>query len=340
MSAPSVDSREAGLWLIALAAVLSGTLVGLVRSYARRAGVIDEPNDRSSHTAPTPRGGGIGVLGALVLTLAGYGVVRGVPWDTSSLVAMTWAVLSVAAIGWLDDHRTLGVVPRLVTHLLAALAVAWLSARWLPEQHPMLPWLAWWMLWTVSSINVLNFMDGIDGLVASQVAVFAAYAWCVASPGTPSRPLALATIGALVGFLVWNWSPARIFLGDVGSGALGALVVILGLSIMRDGADTGLVRAFLPLYPLFLDAATTIARRLARGERITTPHRSHLYQRLANGGWGHARTSLAFLVAALAGIAAGLAPDGVPRIVSMSVYLAIIPVVGLTLDRMVERRAM
>jgi UDP-N-acetylmuramyl pentapeptide phosphotransferase/UDP-N-acetylglucosamine-1-phosphate transferase len=284
--------------------VLAAAAVDLVRRHALRRRQLDIPNDRSSHSVPTPRGGGLGVV--VVVAAAWVWVL--VAWRQPRSVELPLciaAMVVVAGVGWLDDRRGLGVSPRLGVHLLAGVAVAGLSAR--------LGWPWWigaaWLVWTVSSINVINFMDGIDGLIASQTMIAAlSIAW-LATPEGLARPFALAVTGVASGFLVWNWPPARIFLGDVGSGALGFALVLLGALVMAEG-ETDLARAFLPLFPLFLDAAWTMVRRARRGERITTAHRSHLYQRLANGGWGHRRVTLLYGAAAVVGalVAAVSAP--------------------------------
>jgi len=151
----------------------------------------------------------------------------------------------------------------------------------------------WWVFWTVASINVINFMDGIDGIIGLQALIFASYVAFVGEPDGFTQAAGFALAGASLGFLFWNWSPAKIFMGDVGSGALGVIIVVLGALLMSDGRHD-LVTAFAPLVPLFLDASLTIIARLWRRERLSDAHRTHLYQRLANGGHGHARVALGF----------------------------------------------
>ena len=331
----AIDVRLAVATLLA-ALALSAALVGAVRAYALRARVIDTPNERSSHTVPTPRGGGLGAVGAFLTVAAVAGGLRSAL--TAPLLAALLAIAGVAAVGWMDDHRPLPVLPRLATHGAAGLVVAWLAAA----SHPVaataaaVAWFVWWVFWSVSVINIVNFMDGIDGLIGSQVALFAASVALRAAPGSFSMLFALSLAGAAAGFLLWNWAPARIFLGDVGSGALGLAVVVAGLLLIVQGRG-GVLLAYLPLLPLFLDASVTIARRAWRGERLTAPHRSHLYQRLANGGWGHARVSAAYLAAASVGVAVVLGPEQWQLPLAATYALAVLAV-GAWLDRAVKLR--
>jgi Fuc2NAc and GlcNAc transferase len=227
-----------------------------------------------------------------------------------------------------------------VVHVAAGATLAWLASpdRAAPIGALVLAaWAAWWVFWTVSAINVVNFMDGIDGLIGSQIALYSAYVVAASPSASYAAAFGAALAGAALGFLPWNWSPARIFLGDVGSGALGCAAVVAGLLAIRS-TGLGIVGAYLPLFPLFLDGAATIVRRARRGERLTTPHRSHLYQRLANSAWGHARVSILYLVAAGAG--AGVALWGatagpVAGAAASCVYATAVAVTGWWLDRSV-----
>jgi UDP-N-acetylmuramyl pentapeptide phosphotransferase/UDP-N-acetylglucosamine-1-phosphate transferase len=191
----------------------------------------------------------------------------------------------------------------------------------------------------VSAINVVNFMDGIDGLIGSQLALYGAYVALLAPAGSVPALLGVAVAGASLGFLRSNWAPAAIFLGDVGSGAYGVLAVLAGLGLVSAGEPTTIVRAYLPLFPLFLDATVTLVRRARAGERLATPHRSHLYQRLANGPWGHARTTLAYGAAAAIGCAVGLLPGGGLALTVTAAYCAGTAVVGRRAERLVPWRS-
>ncbi|MGI8548915.1 MAG: lipopolysaccharide biosynthesis protein [Gemmatimonadaceae bacterium] len=282
------------------AALLSAISVGLVRRYAMRSGVMDIPNARSSHTEPTPRGGGLAVIAVFCAMGAYVMAEQHAMWP--------WVVLpsaaAVALVGWVDDQNGLSVRARLLVHLSAGAALAALSYG---TGGSMIA-SVWWLFWAVCAINVVNFMDGIETLVASQCVIFAATIAAASPAGGVVRPLAVTLAGACAGFLLWNWPPARIFLGDVGSGALGLLVAALGLLAMRE-TDRNVVRTYLPLFPLFMDAGWTLVRRLSNGEKVTQPHRSQIYQRLANGGWGAATVSAIYAAAAIVGSALALVPD-------------------------------
>jgi Fuc2NAc and GlcNAc transferase len=271
---------------------------GLALLYARRAGLFDIPNHRSSHSVPTPRGGGIALVLSVLLVTA-YELTRNETRSRWQFVLLLTVTLALVWVGWLDDRRSTRVGLRLCVHIACGLAVALLLADTAPLPGLLnLGWLAWWVFWTVASINIVNFMDGIDGLVASQGVVYGAYLYFLLSEVTVGRAFGLILAAACLGFLVWNWSPAKMFMGDVGSGPLGLYFVIGGMLAVGH-ARISLI--FLPLFPLFLDALVTIFIRFRRGEKLTDPHRAHLYQRLANGGYGHARVSLIYAVAATSG---------------------------------------
>ena len=315
--------------LALVAFLLSAAAVGVVRWYAIRRDVLDHPNARSSHARPTPRGGGLGLLIAVGLALG----LLTVPLPRAMWVALA-GVACVAGVGWWDDHGGLSVRLRLAVHVIAGLLMIPLVLL----GYSGAPWLlallaAGWVLITVSSINVVNFIDGIDGMIGAQALVFGASCWWLgASAGaSASAGVGAALAGAALGFLVWNWAPARIFLGDVGSGALGVLFVAAGLLLAAEGGLDP-VLALLPLAPIFLDATVTLVRRARRGERLTESHRSHLYQRLANGGWGHARVSLLYAAAAAAAIPAA----ATQRWSWAAAYLGAAAVGYLLLDRTVR----
>jgi UDP-N-acetylmuramyl pentapeptide phosphotransferase/UDP-N-acetylglucosamine-1-phosphate transferase len=292
--------------------------VGLVMMYSRRVGLLDIPNHRSSHSIPTPRGGGIALVLAILL-VAVYELTQLQHTRTSGFAVLLGAVVALAWVGWLDDHGSMRVRVRLGVHLLCGAAVALLVNQVAPLPGPAnIPWLVWWVFWTVASINVVNFMDGIDGMIASQGIVYGVFLFALLFPiNIPSR-FALILAGACLGFLVWNWAPARIFMGDVGSGPLG-LFVVIGGALALEGSRPALV--FVPLFPLFLDALLTLIIRFRRGEKLTDAHRSHLYQRLANGGWGHATVTSIYALAAGLGALVALGLRNAPGI-QMTVGIA------------------
>jgi Fuc2NAc and GlcNAc transferase len=314
----------------ALSAALSALLVGVVRRYAMSRAVLDLPTDRSSHRVPTPRGGGLGVVLACLGVFA-FAVLRSGALSPQ-LVALLIAAGLVASIGWLDDHRPLAVTPRLLSHLVAGAVVAWLAGGAAgPFGVAGLAGAMWWILWTVSSINVTNFMDGIDGLIGLQALVFGVHVLLLGGPTAPTAMAGATLAGAAAGFLVWNWAPARIFLGDVGSGTLGLLLAAFGV-LLQAAAGVPTAVAFLPLFPLFADAAVTLWRRWRRGERLTTAHRSHLYQRLANGGWGHSAVALAYGAAAAVGSGVVIASPAHWHTGLVLAYIAAVVLAGVWLE--------
>lgn len=284
---------EALLRIAGISAAASLVLVGLVRRVALRHGVLDHPTDRSSHRIVTPRGGGLGLLLA-VLAVTAWRARDVVSW---TIVVLLFAACAVALVGWIDDRRGLSVRTRLVVHIIAGASVAAVAAMSSASVALALVLFAAWTFWTVSSINLVNFMDGINGLVTSQITVFALSLAYFPDPTNAVASVEMTIAGACLGFLPWNFPRARIFLGDVGSGALGFFVPMLALLALQ-GQGVDIVRAHLPLLPLFGDATWTIFRRWRNGERLTAPHRSHLYQRLANDGLGHTPVTVMYTIAA------------------------------------------
>jgi UDP-N-acetylmuramyl pentapeptide phosphotransferase/UDP-N-acetylglucosamine-1-phosphate transferase len=276
----------------------------------RRAAVIDRPNERSSHAVPTPRAGGIAPVAAILLawlTLVAFGFAT-----PRLLYALAGAVL-LAVVSLLDDLRGLSPAPRLFAQLaavtcgmLAEIPNGLVFQGWLP------PWLdiiaavlAW--LWFV---NLFNFMDGIDGLAGSEAAAIAGGLVLFATVAAGGDPGLAALAGAIalaaIGFLVWNWAPARVFLGDVGSVPLG---FVLGF-LLLDTAARGYWRLALTLPLYFLaDATITLLRRLVRGERIWQAHRQHFYQQAVQRGLGHAAVTVRVIAADLLLIGCGWAAE-------------------------------
>ena len=320
-----------GILTFAGALAASVALVGFVRQYALRRDVLDHPGERSSHSTPTPRGGGAGLLAAWLLVLVPS---LSTAWRGTWPLLLSFAgVILVAVIGWIDDHRSLAVRSRLVSHALAACTL--LPLVLLPFAVPQWPVplvAGWWIFCGVAAANVVNFIDGIDGLIGLTALVYGGFAAATGVAGGAAAGSGLALAGAAAGFLVWNWSPARIFLGDVGSGAIGFVLVIVGILLMRE-TGRGIIMTFLPLWPIVLDASATLIRRWRQHEPLTQPHRSHLYQRLANGGWGHARVSLLYGSGAMLGAVCSAMPAGVARTGAATTYLIAIILAGVAFER-------
>ena len=268
----------------------------------RRRDVLDHPNERSSHRVPTPRGGGIAVIGSLLLAwllLAGAGLAM------PGVIGIAIGAVLVAAISWIDDLRGLSPIFRLVAQLVAV-TMGILTRGW---PGSFVGFAAAGLLW-VWWINLFNFMDGIDGIAGTEAAVIGIGLLLFASVGTGANAalavLAAAAVGAAAGFLVWNWSPARIFLGDVGSAPLGYLLGFLLVDLVMRGFWK--VALILPLYFL-ADATITLVRRLLRGERIWQAHREHFYQQAVRAGLSHAAVVERVIAASVVLIGCGWASE-------------------------------
>ena len=260
-----------------------------VRRYALRRGLLDHPGERRSHRVPTPRGGGVGIVGVWLLVLA-LCCARW-PGQMPPLLAIMAGTSLVAGIGWIDDHRALSPWSRLAVHAIAAVLLGW--AIWRQGGSTVDCALAFAAALVL--INVWNFMDGIDGLAASQAAIAAA-AYALMSDDPTTTIIAGALAAACCGFLPLNFPKARIFLGDVGSGALGyALAALLALVAIGDGSGFAAGPALLiPLSAFLVDASLTLCRRMLRGDRWWTPHVEHAYQQLAFRIGAHWPVTLAY----------------------------------------------
>ncbi|MEJ0072394.1 MAG: glycosyltransferase family 4 protein [Pseudomonadota bacterium] len=272
-----------------LSLAVAWAATGVVAGWLRRRAILDHPNDRSSHDRPVPRGGGLGLLAGLGVGWAGtLALLPGIELGTAG--ALLAGAAALAAVSFLDDLRGLPVAARLPVQILAVCGVlaalpadALLFQGLLPGlADRLLTGLAW--LWF---INLFNFMDGIDGLSGVEAAAIgfgaALIAWLVGSFATVGLGVTLGA--ASLGFLIWNWQPARVFLGDVGSVPLGFLLGWLLLQLALDGAWAAAL--ILPAY-YWADASLTLLQRLARGEAVWRPHRAHFYQRAVRQGMSHA----------------------------------------------------
>lgn len=271
-------------WLsITCVALLSLMLTGLLRKYALAKSLMDIPNARSSHSVPTPRGGGVSIVIAFVLAMVALAWSGQIPFAT--IAALMGAGGLVAVIGFMDDHGHIAARWRLLGHFAAAVwALVWsrglapLDFMGMTVNLSMLGHVlaAFYLVWM---LNLYNFMDGIDGLASVEaVTVCGGISLIYVLSGYNELlwgPLLLAA--AVAGFLYWNFPPARIFMGDAGSGFLG---VVLGiLSVQAAWVSSQLFWAWLILLGVFVvDATVTLLRRLIRGEKVYEAHRSHAYQ--------------------------------------------------------------
>lgn len=290
-----------GVWLwaaVLLTALASYLSVGFVRRFALRRNLLDVPNERSSHSTPTPRGGGVAIVVSFslaVCVLFGRGLL-GYAY-TALLVAATL----IALVGYIDDRHHLNARVRLVVHLALASGFIAIVGSLPDAQVDRWGMQALWLrtLFTLMVIiwgtNLFNFMDGIDGIAASET-IFVMLAAALLNwndgGGTDLSVVMLLLAGAAAGFLVWNWPPARIFMGDVGSGYLGFLTTAMAVLSSHDG------RLAVEVWPILggvfiVDATTTLIRRVLRGESWQVPHRTHAYQHLARAWSSHRFVNLA-----------------------------------------------
>lgn len=272
----------------------------LVRAYAERARILDIPNYRSSHSEPTPRGGGV-VLGLAWTGGTGWLLVTdGVAFNTA--LALLGGGLVVALTGWWDDRRSLPRKMRFGFHLGAAVWTVWLLGGLDVLRIPPLTLslgvagLVLSVLGIIWMVNLYNFMDGIDGIAGVEALTTSVFLGIVFHAVGQAELAYLSWLlgAASFGFLVWNWPPALIFMGDVGSGLLGYAFASLAL-VAETVAGVSLVVVLVPLGVFIVDATYTFFRRLLGGETVYKAHKSHVYQRLVTRGWTHRQVDLCVL---------------------------------------------
>jgi UDP-N-acetylmuramyl pentapeptide phosphotransferase/UDP-N-acetylglucosamine-1-phosphate transferase len=293
----------------------------------RRRGILDYPNERSLHQVATPRGGGIALTGTVLLVWAALGMGGFV---SPVVIGILLGTLLVAIVSWIDDLRGLSPALRLAVQ---ALAVAMglvalppsgntLAVALGPGVYRLAAGVAW--LWW---LNLFNFMDGIDGMAGSEAAALGLGLLLFGAAGVGLDPqlawLSAAILGAALGFLVWNWPPAKIFLGDVGSTTAGYLTGFLLLAAAAAGHwQLALV---LPLYFL-ADATITLVRRLMRGEPPWRAHREHFYQLAVARGLAPAAVMKRVAAADLVLIACGWTADNGWGAVAVEIALVTVAV--------------
>lgn len=272
---------------------ISAFLTYLTTKPSSRMSTIDLPNERSLHNTPIPRGGGIAILTAFYIC-SGIALFR---FD-SGKYEFFWLVagsILLASVSYLDDRKEVSAFYRLVVHFIVACFL--IACGVIPNnslQFPQAVVTASYLLSTVWLINLYNFMDGMDGFAAgmavSGFAFYAVFGWL--HGGNLFFVVCLILSLANLGFLIFNFPPARIFMGDVGSAPLGFLCAGLSLWGIRDGIFPMWV-PLLVFSPFIVDATVTLIKRLLKGEKVWHAHRSHYYQRLVQLGWGHKKTVLA-----------------------------------------------
>ena len=291
--------------LFILSAFLTWFLVLIIIPYLR-IGFLDIPNIRSSHSQPIARAGGI----AFVLV----GTVMNFTFSSGEIRWIPILCLPLAVIGLIDDFKDLLPFTRYAFQLGTALALVAFSNLSFP---PFI--IIFLIIFITAIINFINFMDGLDGLVAgSAVLLFASTSnWAIS--------------GAIFGFLIWNWSPAKIFMGDVGSTFIGS--VLSGLMLQSD-SHRHFMTLLLISFPLLADAFFCIIRRTCNRENIFMAHRKHLFQRLNLAGWSHARVATLYISAV--GILFIAHEMGKPRLLLFVIIAEFF--LGLYLDNKVAKK--
>jgi Fuc2NAc and GlcNAc transferase len=272
-------SLEVAVTLILVAFTGAVLVTRIIAVSARKRGLLDHPNWRSSHSMPTPRLGGVGIIAGVLAARA----LGGWPasWESDAVLI---AATALAAMGLLDDLRSLTPVVRLAIEASVAFALCLVVPHDIELDLPGatltftgVPAAVLAVIWIVGVVNIVNFMDGLDGLVGGTAAVAGLGLIAIGAPA----PLALVLTASTVGFLVWNHSPASIFMGDTGSMFLGLL---LAGSAFGSPAPVSLVPLALVLAPLLLDAAWTLIVRLRGRKPVFSAHHEHLYQRVFTTG--------------------------------------------------------
>lgn len=286
------------LWLLLAVFVVSWGLTLVLRRYALANSLMDTPNERSSHSVPTPRGGGVAIVVSFLLALL---ILRGLDlMSLATLVGLLGSGLLVAVIGFADDHGHIAARWRLLGHFAASIwALYWLGGSPGVTLFGLTLDPGWignilFVLYLVWMLNLYNFMDGIDGLASAEaisvcLGMLLVY-WFSANLELAWGPLAL--VAAVGGFLCWNYPPAKIFMGDAGSGFLG--IVLAGMSIEAASRSPELLWSWLIMLGVFIvDATWTLMRRLLRGEKVYEAHRSHGYQYASRKHRSHKTVTLA-----------------------------------------------
>ena len=326
--------------LFLLLTVLSYFFVHLIRRYAEHRRIMDHPNERSSHSTPTPRGGGL----AIVVVVTGTGLWSMREADPGRVLVYIVCGLVIAYLGWRDDVHSLSTRVRFaVQGLVAAVSIYGLGyAR--EVTIPLVGELQLGafgvvitFLWIVGLTNAYNFMDGIDG-IAGGVALAGGLGWMMLATQA-NIPfafwVALAIAASSLGFLGHNWSPAKIFMGDVASTFLGYTFAVLPLLSATEGGDA-LMLGTLLMWTFIMDAGVTFIRRALKRENVFAAHRTHLYQRLVIAGYSHRKVSALYIsLTLLAGALSYAWSDGqsyAPPLIILG-----LPLIWILLSRYVSR---
>jgi Fuc2NAc and GlcNAc transferase len=292
-----------GAVILVGAFLASLALTGWVRRIALRKGMLDHPNERSSHSQPTPRGGGIAIVLSSLCAIAGLAALHRI--DAALAASLILGGGLIAIMGFLDDRRSLSAGLRIFAHVAAASWAMYLAGGLPPMrigQHSVSFGMGGNVAGVVAivwTLNLFNFMDGIDGIAAAEAVFVSVAGGVLAIAFNHDRAVgysAFAIAAAVFAFLRWNWPPAKIFMGDVGSSYLGYSIAVMALAAGRT-SPAALFAWFILGSAFFADATITLLVRFMRRERVYLPHREHLYQRLALRWRGHRPVTL--LVCAL-----------------------------------------
>ena len=302
----------------------------LAEIVSRRRGLLDVPNDRSSHATPTPRIGGVGIIAGVV---SGWLIAGG--WQATEHVALMVAAGLLALVGLADDLGRSSLLGKYLAQLVGAGAVAiaigphlLIDALGVQLELEGLTATLAATLWLTALTNAFNFLDGIDGMLGSLTVVVSSFGIALVSPET--APNLVVAAGAALGFLAWNRPQASIFMGDVGSQFLGLWVG--GSLLMQPTGATNVVPVLILCGLILLDTGLTLIRRISEGKNIFAAHREHMYQRLATAGTSHSRvTALYSAVTAFLGATALAWPAMGPEFQLATIMGLIAGGLGLTI---------
>lgn len=336
---PSLDSIEAAIWpaVALLVFVITAVLVDVMIILAARFRLVDLPNRRSAHSLPTARGGGAAIV--LTATVASLlAILRWPSLATSMALGIVLPSLVIAAVGFLDDMRPIRPLVRLAIQLGVAVFMACMlgaeSMLTLPNGAEIaLGWLAWpvTVLWIVGMINAFNFMDGSDGMAGLGAVVAGLLMALIAYMSHSLAAMLIAAFAAAAtgGFLVFNWPPARVFMGDVGSGFLGTVLAAVPLLCPAEQQAAVSVPMAMCLWPYIYDPLLSVLRRIWNRENPLEPHREFLFHRLIRSGVSHGRAAIIYAVLAMAGGCLGIGmlnpaiPEGIRNLLPLGiVFLA------------------
>lgn len=314
---PPLHELEPVIWpgLVLLLFVVSGVITDVIIILATRLRLVDLPNRRSAHSLPTARGGGLAILFTMIVSAIAI-VMRWPGMAVPLLIGAMFPSVTIGVIGIVDDVRPLNAKLRLALQVAMAVVIGLVLGPFSGVSLPGVfaialgPW-SWvvTILWIVGLTNAFNFMDGTDGMAATGAVVggclIAMIGLLVWTP--PLSVLGACIAAAAGGFLVFNWQPARIFMGDVGSAFLGILFAAVPLLFPERHRGAILLPVAMAMWPYIFDPFLSVLRRIAGGHNPLVPHREFLFHRLVRSGWSHSATALLYAVLALVGGVAGIA---------------------------------